>query len=120
MKTFAKTILVLVLTLGVMIGQTGIAMAEFTTAKALTCKNCPCDSKKSTCCIGKSGQAPVRHDPAVPQVETRLVQPATVYLAALISPDHDQPVANVSLQRHSSLTSISSVPLFLRHRAIRI
>jgi len=119
-KTIAKTILVLLLTFGVLVGQTGIVTASASPVKPAVCKTCPCDSKMPTCCVEKSKPAPAKQAPAVPQVETRLIQPAVVFISELLTPARAAVGLEISALQRSTLRCLSDVPLFLRHRAILI
>jgi hypothetical protein len=120
-KTIAKTILVLLLTLGVLFGQTTVVSAAFSPAKVRNCKKCPCEqSAKPSCCIEKSGPSSARQTPALPQLETRLIQPAILLVSVLISPASERSAVRFSDSRNLSRRTVSEVPLFLRHRAILI
>jgi hypothetical protein len=120
MNTFAKTFLVLLLTLGVLAGQTGVAAAKVSIAKPAMCNKCPCESRMPKCCIEESKQSPTRQAPAPPSVETRWVQPAMVCISGLVSLDWNVAVVGLPVTRRSPIISSSPVPLFLRHRAILI
>jgi hypothetical protein len=119
-KTFAKTFLVLLLTLGVLVGQTGIAAAKISIAKPAVCEKCPCESRMPKCCIKESKQSPTRQTPAQPSAETRWIQPAMVCISGLVSLDFNVAVVGLPVTRRSPIISSSPVPLFLRHRAILI
>jgi len=119
-KTFAKTILVLFLTLGVLVGQAGIASSACFPVKIENRKTCPCKNGEPSCCMEKSKQAPARQTPAIPQLETRLIQPATISSFELFSSQPVGSVVRVSACDRARLLCSYPVPLFLRHRAILI
>lgn len=110
----------MLIAIGVMGGQAGIASAAFSAAKTEACKKCPCESKKASCCVEKSTPQSIPESPAIPHAQNRLIQPATI---VSFEADYSATSKNASAcfaHRIDFSSRSFSVPLFLRHRAILI
>jgi hypothetical protein len=121
MKRFAKTVAALLIALLVLIGQSGAVLAMDFASGSGKCTKCPCESEKRSCCVEQSNSATPPEAPALPPVESRVLQPITLEPVQVGAFDFSRAATHVSAVCRDTLPpSRNSVPLFLRHRAILI
>lgn len=110
----------LLLTLSVLVGQSGLLLAVESSVVPSRCTKCPCGSDKPSCCVEKTDSQEPSETPGLPVGEQRLLQPASIDSTGSDGFAFPAIVPAITAARAVVLAEISSVPLFLRHLAILI